>query len=75
MNVADKIIDQLYTEILILHSRIEKEHNDRSPNWLGNPTRRHHELIAQSRILKELGSRIFAMTGKSAARYIGMLGE
>jgi len=37
-----------------LHDQVEDEHRY-TPSFLGLPRRKHHELMAQSRILMELG--------------------
>lgn len=56
-------VDQVYDEILQLHNSIEKEHWALE-GWFGIPTRKHYELMAQSRILLRLGQRLVALRGE-----------
>lgn len=54
-------IGEAYDQVMLMHDRIEIEHNTTPSGLFGMPTRKHHELMAQSRVLRELGRKLAKM--------------
>jgi hypothetical protein len=50
------------------HARLEREHHAASGNFLGWPTKRHHEIMGASRALTIVATRIFQTIKAEASK-------
>lgn len=44
--------------IIVMHDELTKEHVSTKPRWFGLPSRRHHEIMASNRTLRDLFRRL-----------------